>query len=106
MFGLRDDDIDYIRRSLALFPSVETAVIFGSRAKGTHAPGSDVDIAVVGPDVNLDDVSRLHSRLEDESPMPYFFDVVDYYRIDNPPLKEHIDRVGVVFYRRGEPSRG
>lgn len=36
----------------------------------------------------------------DELPLPYKFDVSDYYRIDNQELREHIDRVGRIIYSR------
>ena len=38
--------------------------------------------------------------LEEESPMPYFFDIVDYTHLTHEGMKNHIDRVGVFFYSR------
>jgi len=33
--------------------------------------------------------------------LPYFFDIVDYTHLDyNSELKEHIDRVSKVIYRK------
>jgi hypothetical protein len=32
--------------------------------------------------------------------VPYFFDVIAYDSITNNELKEHIDRVGILFYRK------
>jgi predicted nucleotidyltransferase len=48
MFGLKEKDITDIRAVLQSFPEVEKALIFGSRARGNHRHGSDVDMALMG----------------------------------------------------------
>lgn len=99
-FGLKDSDLDYIKKVLGKFPEIEKAVIFGSRAKGNYKPGSDVDIAIYGEKIDFDVVSALHAMLEDEGPLPYYFDIVDYTHLTHEELKEHIDRVGKVIFER------
>lgn len=99
-FGLRQSDIDYIVRVISEFSEIEKAVIFGSRAKGDFKPGSDVDIAIYGENITFDTVSAVHSMLEEQGPLPYFFDIVDYTHLDHKDLKEHIDRVGKVIFER------
>jgi len=79
-------------------PSIEKAVVFGSRAKGTHTQYSDVDIALFG-EVGLLEVEEVRCEL-DELPLIYKFDVVAYNRIENVELRGHIDRVGVAVYER------
>ena len=44
--GLSDKTVAQIGNVLARFPEVEEAVLFGSRAKGTHKLGSDIDLAL------------------------------------------------------------
>ncbi len=99
-FGLRDGDLDYIITTIRQFSEIEKAAIFGSRVKGNYKPGSDVDIAVWGHGISFSTLSRLHAILEEESPMPYFFDIVDYSHLQHQELKSHIDRVGKVFFTR------
>jgi len=99
-FGLRPSDISEIISILTQFPEIEQAVIFGSRAKNSYREGSDVDIALSGSSVNFDVVSRVHALLEDESKMPYLFDIVDYTHLNHKELREHIERVGVAFYQK------
>lgn len=99
-YGLRDEDLNYIIREIERYDAIEKAVIFGSRAKGNDRPGSDVDIALFGDEIDMDVVSRLHAQLEEESPMPYFFDVVDGTHLADSALKDHIERVGKVIYER------
>lgn len=97
-FGLKQSDIEYIVDVIKKFPEIEKAVIFGSRAKGNHKAGSDVDIAIYGENITFDTVASIHFMLEEEGPLPYFFDIVDYTHIEHEELKEHIDRVGKVIY--------
>jgi len=80
------------------FHDVERAAIFGSRAKGTNALYSDVDIAVFG-DIDFRVAERIASEL-DELPLIYTFDVLAYNSIKNPKLKDHINHVGVPVYER------
>ncbi|QEK13380.1 nucleotidyltransferase domain-containing protein [Crassaminicella thermophila] len=99
-FGLRASDLDYIVDIIKKFNEIERAVIFGSRAKGNYKPGSDVDIAIYGENITFDTLSALHSMLEEEGPLPYFFDIVDYTHLRHKELKEHIDRVGKVIFEK------
>jgi len=39
--------------------------------------------------------------LNEEKPLPYFFDVLHYEAIAEPRLIEQIDRLGIVLYARG-----
>jgi len=98
--GLSQSDIDYIVKVISEFSEIEKATVFGSRAKGNFKPGSDVDIAIYGENITFDTISAVHSRLEEQGPLPYFFDVVDYTHLNHKDLKEHIDRVGKVIFER------
>lgn len=97
MFGLSEKEIAIIRKTLAHYPSIEEAFIFGSRAKGNQRLGSDIDIAVLGTELESI-IARVSGELNDEIPLPYTFDVVDLKSLDDSPLKEHILRIGVSFY--------
>ncbi len=99
-FGLKESDMDYILNVIANFKEIEKAALFGSRAKGNYKPGSDVDIAMYGDKITFDTLSTLHSLLEEQSPLPYLFDIVDYTHLNHKELKEHIDRNGKVIFSR------
>jgi uncharacterized protein len=99
-FGLSASSLEWIRRALRVFPEIEVAIIFGSRAKGNAKPGSDVDIAVKGKFPDYTYTERIRTMLQDGLYLPYFFDVVEYDAIKNPDLKEHIDRAGKELYRK------
>ena len=100
MHGLKVSDLDIISEILERFTDVSSAWIYGSRALGTQKPGSDIDIALKGKDISRETVVRISALLNEESPLPYHFDITNYHTIKNVQLKEHIDRVGVVFYEK------
>jgi predicted nucleotidyltransferase len=77
-------------------PEISDVTLFGSRAKGTHAPNSDIDLSIRGHIKPLQ-TEALASEL-DELPLPYQFDVLDFDQISSEPLREHIKRVGIVIY--------
>jgi predicted nucleotidyltransferase len=99
-YGLRDRDLALIIESITTFPEIKEVVLFGSRAKGVQKTGSDVDLAIKGRGVTHETVVRLSAALNEDKPLPYFFDVVHYEGIKEPRLTEHIDRVGIVIYSR------
>lgn len=96
-FGLPPTTCATIRQILAGVPAVEKAVIFGSRAKGSHQPGSDIDLTLFGPGLSLATLGHIAAQL-DESPIPYQIDLSVFDLIEHPGLREHIERVGRVFY--------
>lgn len=98
--GLLPADIEVIVGALQACPQVDRALVFGSRAKGNFKPGSDVDIAIFGSDIDQSTVATLSFFLNEETFLPYFFDVVHYDTLEEIALKEHIDRVGLVIFTR------
>ncbi|NUN12227.1 MAG: nucleotidyltransferase domain-containing protein [Myxococcales bacterium] len=99
-FGLSPRILGTIRQILADFPEVEIAILYGSRAKGTHKPGSDIDLTLIGPQLTAAVLSKIATRLDD-SPIPHTVDLSIYADLDHEELRKHIDRFGVVFYDRG-----
>lgn len=83
----------------AKHPSIKEALLFGSRALGTHKESSDIDIALKG-DITPTLLAHLKEELED-STLPYFCDILDYERAPQE-LKEHIDTHALTLYKREE----
>ena len=96
-FGLPPATLETLRRILAEEPAVKKAVIYGSRAKGTYRPGSDIDLTLFGDGLDVDILGRIATRLH-ESPIPYQVDLSIFELIDHAGLREHIQRVGQPFY--------
>lgn len=102
MFGLSEQTLKLIADCIRIFPEINWVRIYGSRAKGDYQRGSDIDLAFSSP---VDYSAELHEALDD-LPTPYLFDVTHYETLRHTGLKEHIERVGVVFYERKADSRG
>ncbi|MDZ4187434.1 MAG: nucleotidyltransferase domain-containing protein [Hydrogenophaga sp.] len=102
-FGLSPATLQKIRHVLAQHPPVVRAVVYGSRAKGNYKPGSDIDLtlyAAPGTPIDHRELGDIEEEI-DELLLPYMVDLSAFDQIDNPALREHIERVGRVLYERG-----
>ncbi len=95
-YGLPEEHIKIILDYIARHSEIEEAVLFGSRALGTYKPGSDVDIALKGNQVDSFLAAHLKSEIEEETCLPYFFDFVAYSKLSHKDLIKHVDEYGVV----------
>lgn len=100
-FGLKESMIAKIIEVFTHYPEVESAILYGSRAMGRERPGSDIDLTLIGPQLNYRIVSRLENEIDDLL-LPYLFDISILSHIDNADVVDHIRRVGVPFYERVE----
>ncbi len=101
--GLSTKDTNSIINAIQQHPHIKCAKIFGSRAKGTYKTGSDIDIALYmhndcSEEERKNTLFKLHETLDEELPLPYFFDIVDIDTIESIKLKEHIELRGVLLY--------
>ena len=97
-FGLSSREMNEVFRVLRAYPQITLVHIFGSRAKGTFHKGSDIDLAIMIGDVDPKIVDQLNSAFS-ESSLPFTVDLIQYHTLTNDSLKDHIDRVGKVFYQ-------
>ena len=96
-FGLSDTVITELCNVFQRHANIERVMIFGSRLKGNYRTGSDIDLAIVGR--NLDYGQLLDIQCEiDELGLLYSIDLVDYQKKKGSPIGDHIDRVGQIFY--------
>ncbi len=101
-FGLTSEVLNAIIQVFANNQKIEEVKIFGSRALGRHRPGSDIDLALYGSNLSLDDILSLQLLL-DNLITPYKFDLVDINNLEiHEGLLEHITRVGVSIYDRNK----
>jgi predicted nucleotidyltransferase len=99
-FGIAERSFRLILDALRRRREVERAMLFGSRAMGTAKRGSDIDIAIDGPEVTADTARELSAELNERLPIPYYVDVLAYRAIEHRGVKEHIDSEGRELYRR------
>jgi len=92
-FGIPLDILGRIIETIKLEKRVKEIILFGSRAKGEFKNGSDIDIAVIADTLKFDELNQIRVNLS-ELPIPYSVDIIDFNKITNNELKEHILRVG------------
>ena len=99
-FGLPESVIEKINTVLSCYEQVEEAILYGSRAKGTQKNGSDIDLTLRGTtELTQFVLFRILEDLDDLL-LPYTIDLSVYADIADPELTEHIQRVGVEFYKK------
>jgi predicted nucleotidyltransferase len=89
-FGLTPRDINTLFSIFTKYPEVKCISIFGSRAKGKHKFGSDIDLAILNEGVNDKIMYRIMDEIE-ESTLPY-------PTITDEALKSNIIKNGKEFY--------
>jgi predicted nucleotidyltransferase len=102
--GLKPSVIKAIRSVLAQFPDIETAILYGSRAMGNYKNGSDIDLTLCLKPGTAPSLALLFDVQEalDDLDLIYSIDLSLYPQIQNPYLRDHIQRVGKVFYPSGQ----
>lgn len=93
LYGLRVEIIDKIVETIKKNLKIQKIILFGSRAKNSYKKGSDIDISIVSEDLSLKELNHIKVMLDDLM-LPYKIDLIDFSRITNDDLKEHINRVG------------
>ncbi len=101
MFGLSERTVEAICAVFAQHPEVERAVLYGSRAKGNYKPGSDIDLTLFGASLTRQLCSTIDEELDDLL-LPYSIDLSVFAELKHPELEAHIERVGQVFFQRGD----
>jgi uncharacterized protein len=97
--GLSEKTVEAVRHVFLQHPEIDRAILFGSRAKGTFKPGSDIDLALLGRNLTQKTLNRLYEKLDD-LPIPYQFSLILWDKITDPDVVAHIERVGIVFYEK------
>lgn len=90
--GLKPAVVEGIR-DLARRHGLTAVTLFGSRARGTHRPKSDIDLALSGGDVR-----GFMLEADEELPTLLAFDFVDLNGPVQDELRRIIDREGVRLY--------
>ena len=94
--GLKDEYKKLILKAVDYHYPRAKVIIFGSRARGAHKSGSDIDVALdIGEPIPLAEMARIRVTLEN-IPLALEIDVVDMYNIP-AELKNLILNEGIVW---------
>ena len=97
-FGLEEDAINKIIEILKKYEEVESAKIFGSRARGDYRKGSDIDIALFGDELTHTINTKIFYDIDDLY-LPYNIDLINFNSLgEENTIKENILKEGVDIY--------
>lgn len=96
---MTDNELHLLCSLFARYKEIEQVILYGSRAKGSNKPFSDVDLTLLGIGLTRSHLNRLMADI-DESSLPYLFDISIFAKLTNPDLIEQIEKTGVILYQR------
>ncbi len=96
--GLPEHAVEKICGVFRDYPAIRRVTLYGSRAKGTYHPGSDIDLCIETTSLGMTELLAIENRIDDLL-LPWKVDLSLLRTIENPALLEHIRRVGVIFYQ-------
>jgi len=102
-YGLKDSELTNLKALFAKNDRLERVILYGSRAKGTYKPFSDVDITLVGRELTHSDLNRMILDIGDLL-LPYMFDISIFHTLKSSDLIDHINRRGIVIYEKDAPE--
>lgn len=73
---------------------VTDILLFGSRAKGNFKPGSDIDLCLIGNQLDEQELLSLKTAV-DSLDLPWEIDLIVFDLLSDEAVKEHIQRVGI-----------
>jgi len=98
-YGLSQKEIESICTIFNRYSEIDRVILYGSRAKGNFRRNSDLDFVLEGNDLTLKTLMRIEREIDDLL-LPYKTDLAILHKIENKDLLDHIQRVGVTFYRK------
>ncbi len=98
LFGLPINVIEKIRCVFRDHQLIEKVTLYGSRAMGKFRLGSDIDLCIEGEGLTLTELLAIENQIDDLL-LPWKVDLSLKSKIDNPDVLEHIDLVGIEFYK-------
>jgi predicted nucleotidyltransferase len=96
-FGLKEEIIEKINAVFEKHSQIEKVIVYGSRAKGNYKNGSDIDLTMIGKDIDYSTLLKIETQLDDLL-LPYKIDLSRFESITNNELIQHINRIGKIFF--------
>lgn len=90
-YGVEERVFSEIIRCIKGEPKVKKAILFGSRARGTHRYNSDIDLALL---CEVEIPTDLFLKIEDAVGI-YKVDLVDLGILKNEDVRNSIEREGI-----------
>lgn len=98
-YGLSDKTRNSLDDVFRKYANIEQVILYGSRAKGNYSEGSDIDLTLVGDNLDFSDLQRISVDI-DQLNLPYLVDISIFKTLSNNQLIDHIKRVGITIYTK------
>ena len=95
--GLSERTLIALSDAFSHYPDIESVILYGSRAKGNYREESDIDLAIIAPNMSSSDFALLSLAL-DELPIIYKIDCVLLKELENTGLKDNIISQGRIIW--------
>lgn len=92
--GIPDDKWRDIIGIIKKHSNITSIVLYGSRAKGNHQDGSDIDLVIKGSNISSEQLTQIGLDYENLY-FPWKLSLTVYDNISNLDLIDHIKRVGI-----------
>lgn len=99
MYGLKPHIWESIIGCLGKYEHIEEVILYGSRAKGTYKPASDIDLTIKGEKMTAKELRRLENDIDDLL-LPWKVDISLFHKLSNQELIDHVERVGNSIYKQ------
>ena len=99
--GIPQADSQRLLQLIHTHPLVQSVVLYGSRALGRQRAGSDIDLCLEAPSMELGELLELGAALDDLL-LPWQIDLQLRHLIAHEGLLAHIDRIGKLLWERSE----
>ena len=97
--GIPQTDSQLLLELIRTHPHVQNVVLYGSRALGRQHAGSDVDLCLEAPSMELGELLELGAALDDLL-LPWQIDLQLRHLIAHEGLLAHIERAGQLLWER------
>ncbi|AHW61310.1 Nucleotidyltransferase domain-containing protein [Draconibacterium orientale] len=97
-YGLSENILRQLTAVFDKYIQINEVILYGSRAKGNYNEGSDIDLTIVGDQLDFSILQQVNTDI-DQLNLPWLFDISDYKTINNKKLIDHINRVGITIYK-------
>ena len=95
--GIPQADSQRLLQLIHTHPLVQSVVLYGSRALGRQRAGSDIDLCLEAPSMELGELLELGAELDDLL-LPWQIDLQLHHLIANEGLLAHIERAGQLLW--------
>ena len=97
--GLTSDVIRKLQQVFEKYPEIYQVILYGSRAKGNYRNGSDIDLSIKEKSLDYSQLMDIENSIDDLL-LPYIVDLSLFRQIANDALIDHINRIGIEFFRK------